>query len=197
MNAINKFIFSFYSLIFLLGNFCTAQIDSDEIHVYKDTSFTIYSAYEKEKKNFPFIEIAKPLLGQDILVDSNVVYAQYGKRKLRLDIFYAKDKSQNYPAVILVHGGGWRSGDKSQQIPMAQEIAAAGFVTTAVEYRLSPEAKYPAAILDLKSAVRWLRANDRKYNIDTTKIGVLGCSSGGHLVSMLGVTNMNPKYDLG
>ena len=93
-----------------------------------------------------------------------MVYVKYGKRTLLLDVFYPKDTSKRYPAVLLVHGGGWQSGDRSQQIPMAQEIAKSGFVAATIEYRLSPEAQYPAAIFDLKSAVRWLRANCEKYS---------------------------------
>jgi len=182
-------------LILLSFKFSLAQPEDEELIVYRDTTFTVLSAFTKERQKFPFIEIAKPPVSNSIIIDSNLVYVEYGKRKLRLDIFYPKDKSQKYPAVILVHGGGWQSGDKSQQFPMAQEIASAGFVTVAVEYRLSPEAKYPAAIVDLKSAVRWLRANGYKYSVDTNKIAALGCSSGGHLVSMLGVTSRNPKFD--
>ncbi|NWF88658.1 MAG: alpha/beta hydrolase [Ignavibacteriaceae bacterium] len=196
MNAVNKIILSFCCVNFF-SVFYYAQSEADEVKVYKDTSFTIQSAFNKEKIKYPFIKIAKTLLSPNILYDSNVVYKEYGKRKLRLDMFFPKENWQKYPAVILVHGGGWLSGDKSQQIPMAQELAAFGFVTAAVEYRLSPEAKYPAAILDLKSSIRWLRANSSKYNIDTNKIAALGCSSGGHLVSMLGVTNGNPKFELG
>jgi len=182
------------SILYLTG-FSLAQIEDEELIVFRDTSFTIYSAFKKESKKFPFIKIAQSKLAVGVLVDTSIVYTSYGKRKLQLDIFYPEEKIQLYPALILVHGGGWRSGDKSQQLPMAQEIASAGFVTAIVEYRLSPEAKYPAAIFDLKSALRWLRTNNEKYNIDTNKIVVLGCSSGGHLVSMLGVTNSNPIFE--
>lgn len=196
MQLKSKFLITFFLLILSGGDFCQAQLDSDEINVYRDTSFTIFSAFQKEKQNFPFIEIAKPVLGHNIRMDSNVVYVEYGKRKLRLDVLFPNDRCRKHPTILLVHGGGWRSGDRTQQIPMAQELCALGFVTATVEYRLSPEAKYPAAIADLKTAIRWLRANWYKYNIDTNKISALGCSSGGHLVSMLGATNMNPKYDL-
>lgn len=184
-----------FFLVLLCSWIISAQPENEELTVKKDTSFTVFSSFIKEKEKYPFIEIAKPQFSEDILIDNNVVYVTYGKRKLRLDIFYPSDNTQNYPAVILVHGGGWRSGDRSQQIPMAQEMASAGFVAATVEYRLSPEAKYPAAIFDLKSAVRWLRANNETYNVDTNKIAVLGCSSGGQLVSMLGVTNGNPRFE--
>ena len=195
MNVSNKIILSFCCLA-VLTDISYAQFDADQVGILKDTSFTIYSAYKKEKSNYPFIEIAKPDLNQNIIYDSNIVYKEYGKRALTLDILYPKESSQKHPAVLLVHGGGWRSGDKSQQIPLAGELAAAGFVSVSVEYRLSPEAPYPAAIIDLKSAVSWLRANSNKYNIDTNRIAALGCSSGGHLASMLGVTNGSPKFNM-
>jgi acetyl esterase/lipase len=185
-------VFILFSLIFKIA---FAQINNQDQHIFRDTSFTIFSAYEKEIKKFPFIEIAESHLSEDILIDSNVVYTSYGNRQLRLDILYPRDSSQNYPVVMLVHGGGWRSGDKSQQLSMAQAIASAGFIAATVEYRLSPEALYPAAIYDLKSAVRWMRANSIKYNIDTNRIAILGCSSGGHLASMLGATNFNLKIE--
>ena len=119
-------------LILLSFKFSLAQPEDEELIVYRDTSFTVFSAFTKEQQKFPFIEIAKPPLSDSIIIGSNLVYVEYGKRKLRLDIFYPKDKSQKYPAVILVHGGGWRSGDKSQQFPMAEVIASPGFVTAAV-----------------------------------------------------------------
>lgn len=184
-----------FFLILLILKVISAQTENEELLVPRDTSFTIFSTYAKESKKFPFIEIAQSQSNEGLLIDSNVVYTSYGKRKLRLNIIYPEGNTQLYPAVILVHGGGWRSGDRSQQIPIALEIASAGFVTATVEYRLSPEALYPAAIFDLKCAVRWMRANSINYNIDTNRIAVLGCSSGGHLVSMVGVTNGNQKFE--
>lgn len=195
MDKLLKLNLGLIFLILLISKNYNAQQDSKEIYINKDTSFTVYSAFAKEVKDYPFIEIANPELPENIFIDSNQVYEEYGKRKLRLDVFYPKTQKQKFPAIILVHGGGWKSGDKSQQIPLGKIIASKGFVAAAVEYRLSPEAMYPAAILDLKAAVRWLRKNHAKYFIDTNKIAALGCSSGGHLVSMLGVTNDNPKFD--
>jgi pectinesterase len=75
------------------------------------------------------------------------------------------------------------------EVPLAARLAARGFVTATVEYRLSPEARYPAAVRDLKAAVRWLRARAERYGIDTARIGACGGSAGGHLAVFLGVTN--------
>lgn len=161
-----------------------------------DTSFTLWSAAKKISKDFPHAIPALPILPNGISEKKNIVYTAYGKRELHLDLFSpTKIHSEKLPAVILVHGGGWRSGDRTMEEPMAQELAASGYVTATVEYRLSPEAKYPAAIYDLKSVIRWLRANAENYHIDTTMVAAYGCSSGGHLVSLLGTTNGNDTFE--
>jgi pectinesterase len=78
---------------------------------------------------------------------------------------------------------------------MAQWLASAGFVAAAIEYRLSPEARYPAAVHDVKSAVRWMRAHAHELRLDSTRIAVLGCSSGGHLAALVGSTNGDPSME--
>ena len=181
--------------ILLLQQISNAQTEDKNIIIPRDTSFTVYSTYLKEYAKFPLIKIADSKLHENTAVGSSIVYNSIGNRNLHLDVFYPKRKTKLFPAVILVHGGGWRSGDKSQQVPMAQEIASHGFVAATVEYRLSPEAKFPAAIFDLKAAVRWIRANSSIYGVDSNKISILGCSSGGHLASMLGATNGNKKFE--
>jgi pectinesterase len=95
----------------------------------------------------------------------------------------------------MIHGGGWNSGDRTMLYPMATELAANGYVAFTVDYRLSPEAKFPAAIFDLKYSVKWLKANAEKYNIDTNKIAILGCSAGGTLASFVGATINNSEFE--
>lgn len=156
----------------------------------RDTSFTVWSSYQKLKKQYPAIQIVQPTLPATVKADLNVVYCNQNGRELHLDAFYPakSNRAKPRPAVLLIHGGGWRSGDRSQQVPMAQQLAANGYVAVTAEYRLSTEALYPAAVHDLKAAVRWLRANARTYNIDTNRIATLGCSAGGQLAALLGVT---------
>jgi acetyl esterase/lipase len=74
------------------------------------------------------------------------------------------------------------------EIPMARRFARSGYVSAVVEYRLSPEARYPAALCDCLDALQWLRAHAGRYSIDTTRIAVLGGSSGGHLAALIGVS---------
>lgn len=159
----------------------------------KDTSFNVQSDYKKNLKYFPFITPAKDSLTDNIVAHREVVYTTlkntpYGDRDLHLDVFSPK-KTGSYPALIMVHGGGWRSGNKSLQIPMAQKLAERGYVTVCVEYQLSLEAKYPAAVFNIKSAIRWMRANAEKYNINPNKIAISGCSAGGQLALLVGLTN--------
>jgi pectinesterase len=185
----------FYSLLLLC--FSLTAI-AQQAGVQRDTSFTVYSAFEKAKKEYPLISIARPAVPGNITSKYNIVYCAYGERQLSLDIFYPKKKkAKKYPAVLLIHGGGWRSGDRSQHIPLAQQIAAQGYVTVTVEYRLSTEALYPASVYDVKAALRWMRANAQKYGTDTTKIAVLGFSSGGQMAALTGTTNGEKKFEGG
>ncbi len=89
----------------------------------------------------------------------------------------------------MIHGGGWRSGDRTQTIPIAQQLAAKGYVAIAVEYRLTPEAIYPASVYDLKALIRWMRANAKTYHLDQRKLATMGFSSGGQLAALVGTTN--------
>jgi pectinesterase len=129
-------------------------------------------------------------LPSSVAEERGISYCNTGTRDLKLDVFHPKVKSKKMlPAVLIIHGGGWRSGDRSQHIPLAQKLAERGFVAVTVEYRLSTEALYPAALHDVKAAVRWLRANAKKYNIDPDKIAALGYSAGGQLAALLGTTD--------
>lgn len=76
----------------------------------------------------------------------------------------------------MIHGGGWNSGSLELQVPMAQQIATKGYVTIPVEYRLIPEALYPAGVEDLEDAIEWIYKNAKRYGIDKKKIAVSGCS---------------------
>ena len=108
---------------------------------------------------------------------------------------YVPDKPGKYPAVLDIHGGGWKERQVEQDRPMMERIAARGFVTAIVAYRLSTQAKYPAAINDCKAAVRYLRAHAEELHIDPERIGVMGGSAGGHLTGLLAMTNGLPEFE--
>ncbi len=115
----------------------------------------------------------------------DVTYARYGDRTLEMDIYRPKEAWGELPAVICIHGGGWAKGDRTSHGKIAQALAARGFVAATISYRLSGEASFPAAIHDCKAAVRFLRANAKKYGIASDRIGAIGLSAGGHLTALL------------
>jgi acetyl esterase len=98
------------------------------------------------------------------------------------------------PAIILVHGGSWTHGDKSQWLGICQWLASDGFVAASIGYRLAPAHVFPAGISDLQTAVRWLKSPTQvaAYAINPDRIGAFGGSAGGNLVSLLGVTGTGP-----
>lgn len=181
-------------IFFLLCHFVFST--SAQIQVPRDTSFTLHGTYLKERKYRPYIRVAEPKVDAQVRTKLNLVYDHVEERPLFLDVFYPEgDASKGYPGVLLIHGGGWQSGDKSQMQTIGKALAAKGYVAVAVEYRLSLEAKYPEAVYDLKSAVRWMRANANEIRLDTTHIASLGTSAGGQLASLLGVTNGDPNFE--
>lgn len=118
----------------------------------------------------------------------DVVYAKPDGRELRLDLFLPASGAAAKPGIILIHGGGWAWGDKTAHREHATLLADRGFAVACIEYRLSRERTYPAAVDDAKAAVRWMRAHASTYGIDPDRIGVAGSSAGGHIAALLGVT---------
>ncbi|NOT90881.1 MAG: alpha/beta hydrolase [Ferruginibacter sp.] len=161
-----------------------------------DTSFSTYSAYISAKKQHPGITIAEKAIWPSVMVKENITYSKLGKRLLKSDVFYPQQKTDTLrTAIIIIHGGGWRSGNRTQHQPLAQQLAALGYVCFTPEYRLSTEALFPAAIYDLKAAVRWVRDHAEKYQIDTAKIVAAGFSAGGELAAFLATTGNMPLFE--
>lgn len=162
----------------------------------RDTSFTISSTIPKVVKQYPQATLVEATIPPRVVAEENVVYAKYGKRELHLDLFSPREKGSGpFPGVIMIHGGGWRFGNRQMEWPMALHVANHGYVTATVEYRLSGEALYPAGVHDLKCAIRWMRAHATEYNIDPDKIGVYGCSAGGELAAFLGTTGDMKRFE--
>ena len=153
-----------------------------------DTSYSIKSTYNKLIKKYPFITVAQSNSNTAITEVREVIYQEHKERALHLDAFFFNKEKKN-PAVIMIHGGGWRSGNKDQMQDMAREIASKGYSCFAVEYRLSLEAKYPEGVIDVKNAIKFIKDNAIKFNVDPDKIAVLGCSSGGQMAALIGTTN--------
>ena len=147
--------------------------------------------YTKLLRNYPFIQIADAAVPADVRLTTDHTYAQYGERCLKLDVYLpaAPGADGPPPVVVFVHGGGWASGYRAEFAPLAIRLARRGYAAVTVSYRLSGEARYPAAVEDVKAAVRWLRANAGTLRIDPTRVALAGGSAGGQIASLAGVTS--------
>jgi acetyl esterase/lipase len=139
----------------------------------------------------------------DVIVHRDLAYREGASRAWRLDLALPKGPTtQPRPAIVVIHGGGWVEGDKSSFASRAHgvpgnivDFAALGFVAASVNYRLSGEAPFPAALEDCKGAVRWLRAHAQEYHIDRTHIGAYGNSAGGHLAMLLAMVGPDQGFE--
>ena len=175
-----------FCLIFLYG----LSQSTKGITGKPDTSYSLQSAYAGTIKSNPEAKIVNEFHSPSIAEEKNISYCSIDGRSLLLDAFYPKQKSKaKGAAIIIIHGGGWRTGNRTLHYPLAQRLVDLGYTCFTPEYRLSTEALYPASIYDIKSAIRWVRKNAIKYNIDADKIVVAGHSAGGELAAMMGATN--------
>lgn len=124
----------------------------------------------------------------------DVVSGTGGGRPLKLNIARPKTlPKEPIPVVVHIHGGAWWGG--TYMNPRNYPLAANGYFTANIEYRLSGEAIFPAQIHDCKTAIRWLRKNAKEYNILTDRIGVWGSSAGGHLAALIGTSGDIPELE--
>lgn len=124
-----------------------------------------------------------------------LVYAKRKEAELDLTFFTLKDIKEKRPAILFIHGGAWKVGDKKQFYRQSVYLAEKyGIFAVCIKYRLSGIAKYPAALIDCKTAVRWIRSVAEEYNIDTDRIAVCGGSAGAHLASLVALTPGVEKF---
>ncbi len=121
-------------------------------------------------------------------VRRDIVYAERPDGQLKADV-YVPNGPGPHPAVLVVHGGAWMVGRRTQLSGIARMLAQAGYTAVAISYRLAPRYPFPAQIEDCKSAVLWMRSQAAEYKIDPERIGGFGYSAGGHLVTLLGMTD--------
>lgn len=140
------------------------------------------------KRNTDFVRPAQSSL---IKIKQNIFYTKNEKLRQSLDLIIPqKRKKEKLPVIVYIHGGAWKAGNKNQgQRHLSAFVESGHYIGVSVGYRLSSESKWPSQIHDCKAAIRWIRGNAKEYGMDTTKIGALGHSAGGHLVSMLGTTS--------
>ena len=146
------------------------------------------------------ISILSPVDAQEtvpagVVFEKNIEYSNPDDQHLQLNMARPKEGAGPFPAVICIHGGGFRAGTRESFNGLCLQLAERGYVAVTVSYRLAPKYQFPAAVYDVKAAVRWMRANAEKYQIDPDRVGTTGGSAGGHLSQFLGVTSGVKKFD--
>jgi acetyl esterase/lipase len=136
-------------------------------------------------------EARRPELPPGVAVETGLVYRRLDGRRLKLDLYRPKGvtpPARGWPAVVAIHGGGWRGGSRREYGPIVSILAQHGLAVAVVDYRLSrPGApSWPANLDDAREALRWVQAQGPKYGIDPSRVAALGASAGGHLAALLG-----------
>lgn len=143
--------------------------------------------------DFPVIShpemMPQPAVSGAVIRTSDVPYLG----ELKTDI-YSPAGQTGRPAILVIHGGGWASGDKAQLASLADTLARLGYVCFAVSYTLSDRGKYPAAVRDLQKALEWISQHGERYGANPRRIAILGFSAGGHLAALLGTTYHKDLY---
>ena len=147
-------------------------------------------------QSFVFLLVACLGCHGPVEIESNIIYRKVEQQELKLDLYLPKSlPKKRRPAIIALHGGAWRQGNKEDMSEIAIKLANRGYVVAAVQYRFAPESVFPSQLEDVQAAVRWIREHADQYQLDEKKIGGIGASAGAHLVSLLGLVD-DPSYPI-
>jgi acetyl esterase/lipase len=159
---------------------------------------------------FTFLSVASVHATEpQMIIKKDVIYSEIAGEKLAFDMATPKGTGP-FPCIIGLHGGARKGGsrrDLSRPVAWAdfgigdksfiESMAGDGFVAVSVSYRLAPQHKFPAQIIDVKTAIRYLRAHAKELMIDPERIGIVGFSAGGHLAALVGTTDKSAGFDEG
>jgi len=132
----------------------------------------------------------------DVQLAFDVKYASPAGQDQLLDLAWPAGGG-THPVVVLIHGGGWVMGDKMQHRQAIHRLAGLGYVGVSINHRLAttPENKFPAAVKDVRCALRWLRARAASYNIDPARAAIMGTSAGAHLAALTATASTSTAFD--
>ena len=133
-----------------------------------------------DRENIPVPDAVTEELG--------IEYGRVGDKSLQLDLYRPSESAKPLPGLIFIHGGGWKAGDRSDYKCYTTRFASKGYVVATISYRFSQEAKFPGCVEDVKCAVRWMRENATRLNVNPDRIATIGGSAGGYLSLMAGYT---------
>lgn len=135
------------------------------------------------------------LFAQEYIVIKDIDYTGSGNKHQMLDIYPQQNSKNPAPLIVHIHGGAFKKGRKGGALAHCDSLFRNGYVIADLNYRLSTDSVFPAAIYDCKTAIRYLKLHCKKYGIDSSRIGLIGESAGGYLVTMLGTTIGDPDFE--
>lgn len=159
--------------------------------------YTPETTYKKLKEDYPQIRMVSPIKDPKCIVIKNIEYKKTPQGSLFADVYIPNFAKSQYGSVLMVHGGGWISGSKDNLRSMAIRLAENGYVAVSVNYRLSTQAEFPAAVIDLKTALKWMREHAKEFKIDPDRIAILGASAGAQLAGLVGMSSLDPLFSDG
>lgn len=170
-----------HGVAFALGLMAAAPVAARPV----DDSYTIASRFERYRSQYPGIAwpVVAPHAGQEMLFDR--AYKKLDDRDLHMDIFRPAKAQSRHQGLVLVHGGAWRSGGKAHFYALANRLAGRGYTVFLPEYRLSPEAAYPAGVVDLGDAMVWAKTHAADFDLSADRIALGGASSGGQMAALV------------
>ena len=171
-------------------NFDRVDVDNNGyISINEHVDFLTKNSNDQKKTT-------KDWSGFKIIHDIRYVGEGHERQSLNLALPIKRKRNNPLPVIAFIHGGAWRAGNKNSGLNRLHEFLKSGeYVGVSIGYRLSQHAKWPAQIHDCKAAIRWVKANAKKYNLDGNRIAAYGTSAGGHLVAMLGTSAGVPELD--
>jgi len=134
----------------------------------------------------------RPAVPDSVSANPDVVFQKGEGYELKLNLFTPKNSTKALPLVVMVHGGCWIDGGRADYNYYGVKLAQLGYAAATVDYRVADQARYPAAVDDVRNAVQWLKDHAKTYNIDPDRIALLGGSAGGHLVELIGYAANTP-----
>jgi acetyl esterase/lipase len=141
------------------------------------------------------LQAQEPAVPEGVLFEKGIEYSNPDDTHLQVNIARPKVGEGPFPAIVCIHGGGFRAGSREGYNGLCLKLAQQGYVAVTVSYRLAPKYQFPAAVHDTKAAVRWLRARAKDYKVDPNRIGTTGGSAGGHLAQFLALTADVPMFE--
>jgi len=163
-----------------------------EIRVFADLVEQLFLA-SRSSEDFDLKNLEVDSSGKSVIdyrFEEDVIYSRAGEETLTMDIYIPNDIDAPRPGILYVHGGAWITGDKRSGpgVVVVSELIRAGFVVFSIDYRLAPKWKFPSQIIDVKTAVRFVRKHSSEFMIDPAVIGAFGTSAGAHLVALAALT---------